>query len=81
MPCAVPGLVDRERAHLGEVLPHHVQRAAADDGAVVVLGDAELLDVLVVGDGLLAEHDAVVGVSGHQRAIARTSDVRARRTV
>jgi hypothetical protein len=63
---SLPRLVDDERAHLGEVLPHHVQGAAADHGVRRVDRDQELLDVLVVGDRLLAEQDAVVGVPGHE---------------
>ena len=49
--------VDGDGADLGEVQPHHVQRAAADDPPVE-LGDEELLDVLVQLDGGLLEQDA-----------------------
>ena len=49
-------LVDRERAHLGEVLPEDVQRTAAQH-LTVDLGDPELLQSLVVRDGVLGhEH-------------------------
>ena len=43
-----------DRADLAEVLPQNVQRAAPDDLAGL-LGDKELLYVLVEGDGLLRE--------------------------
>src|SRR5690606_3517839 len=56
-----------DRTDLGEVFPHHVQGAAADDGAVVIpLGDPELLDVLVQRDGGLGEQPPVVGVDVNQ---------------
>ena len=64
VPDALPdrARVDRHRADLAEVLPEHVQRAAADDLAVE-LADQELLDRLVEGDDLLGQqHAARVGV-------------------
>ena len=46
--------IDGHRANLREVLPEHVQRAAADHLAAA-LGDPELLHVLVQGDGGLLQ--------------------------
>ena len=52
--------VDRDRADLGQVLPQHVHRAAADDRAVArALRDPELLDVLVERDGRLGQQPPV----------------------
>ena len=56
---------DGEGADLGEVLPHDVQRATADDAAVE-LGDAELLQALEVGDRLLADEHPPLGERGHE---------------
>jgi hypothetical protein len=47
---------DDEGADLAQVLPHDVQRAAADEFAVG-FGDDELLHRLVHGDDVLAEQD------------------------
>ena len=47
-------------AHLAEVLPHHVQGAAADDLTVAAFRDAELLHRLVEHHTLLAEQDAAL---------------------
>ena len=55
------GVAHRERPDLGEVLPHHVEGSAADDHALVIDGDQELLDGLVVGDQILPEQDPGVG--------------------
>ena len=55
-PVAPPGGIDRDGAQLAEVLPHHVQGAAADDRPRR-LGDPELLHVLVERDERLAEQD------------------------
>ncbi len=64
---ALAALVHRHRADLGQVLPHHVQRPAAYDLVVAEpLGDPELLDVLVQGDGGLAQHPAGGDVLGDQ---------------
>ena len=52
-----PVVRDDQRADLAEVLPHHVQGAAADQPAVLVLGDEELLHRLVEHDEVLAEQD------------------------
>ena len=52
-----PLVDDDQRADLAEVLPHHVQGAAADQPAVLVLGDEELLHRLVEHDEVLAEQD------------------------
>src|SRR5215207_3165567 len=38
-----PRVVDGERSHLAEILPHHVQGAGADEAAVGGLRHAELL--------------------------------------
>ena len=55
---AVPGRLRMhgDRADLREVLPEHMERPAADDAAVAVLGDPELLYVLEERDGRLGEH-------------------------
>src|SRR5699024_11074034 len=60
-PRAALVLVPREGAHLREVLPHHVQRTAADDLAVLVGRDQELLHGLVVRDQVLAEQHPGMG--------------------
>jgi hypothetical protein len=52
--------VHREGADLADVLPHDVERAAADQVAVGALGDAEFLHRLVEHDAVLAEQDALV---------------------
>ena len=58
---AAPPLLHGEGAHFTEVLPQHVQSAAADDvAAVVVDGDGELLHRLEEHDELLAEQDALL---------------------
>jgi len=56
--------VDREGAHLGQLLPHHMECATADDpaGQVGVLGDPELLQRLVVRDSVLGRE----GVAGQR---------------
>ena len=75
--------IHREGADFGQVLPHDVQCAAADDLSVLVaFRDPELLDVLVKGHRRFVEQDAVAHV-GVERAGARrgTSLVLARRTV
>jgi len=59
------GGVDGDRADLGQVLPEHVQRAAADHLAVP-LDDPELLDILVQGDQVLGQQHPP-GVLVHQR--------------
>ena len=57
---AAHGRIDRDRTDLGQVLPHHVQRAAADDGIVAdAHGHPELLDCLVERDGRLGQQPAV----------------------
>ncbi len=61
--------VDGDRAHLRQVLPHDVERAAADHRAVE-LRDEELLDVLVQLDGRLLQQDAP-GVDVDQPADGR----------
>ena len=64
---ALAALVHRHRADLGQVLPHHVQRPAAHHLVVAEpLGDPELLDVLIQGDGGLAQHPAGRDVLGDQ---------------
>src|SRR5690606_5854642 len=72
-----PRAVDGERAHLGEVGPHDVQRPAADDALARDLGDHELLDGLEVAHELLREEDAVLRVLGDEvadrRDVARQS--------
>lgn len=60
---------DGQSAHLTEVLPEHVQRAATDQ-AGGVLGDDEVLDRLVVADGLLGEQHAALGEGRHEGADA-----------
>src|SRR5699024_2898233 len=60
-PRAALVLVHREGAHLREVLPHHVQRTAADDLAVLVGRDQELLHGLVIRDQVLAEQHPGMG--------------------
>ena len=73
---AEPRLVDGERAHLAEVLPHHVQRSGADEAAVGGLRHAELLHRAVEVDPLLSEQDASLHERLHElddpRHIART---------
>ena len=59
--------VDGQGAHLPEVLPEHVQGAAADDPPVD-LGDDEVGDRLVVGDGLLVQQHPPLGQRRHERA-------------
>ena len=54
-------LGDGDRAYLRDVLPEHMERAAPDDLAVE-LGDDELLQALVVGDRVLRDEDATLGV-------------------
>jgi hypothetical protein len=55
-PVTTRPLVDRDRADLSEILPHNVQRSAANDVAEIrTLGDAELLDVFVEIHGGLVE--------------------------
>ena len=56
---------DGEGADLGEVLPHDVEGAAADD-ATVEVGDPELLEALEVGHGLLADEHPALGEGGHE---------------
>lgn len=77
MPDAAPPPLrgDGQGADLGQVLPQHVQRAAADDAAVRAgVGDQELLDGLVVPDHLLREQDAHRGVGRDE--VADGVDVR-----
>src|SRR5690606_17494332 len=50
-------LPDEQRAHLAEVLPHDVQRAASDQLAIQ-FGDDELLHGAVQHREVLAEQDA-----------------------
>ena len=70
-----------QRAHLAEVLPHHVQGARPDEVAVGRLGDPELLHRPVEVHPLLAEQDASRDERLHERRrIFGTSLVRARRT-
>lgn len=57
--------VHRDRANLREVLPQHVQRAAADD-APVLLDDPELLHVLVQRDHVLGQQNPA-GIAVDQR--------------
>jgi hypothetical protein len=72
----VPGAVSlvrlrhRDRADLGEILPHDVQRAAADDLAVRsgAARHPELLDVLVQRDRCLAQQAARGNVGVYQGA-------------
>src|SRR5690606_31456523 len=58
----------REGAHLTEVLPHDVQRAASENGAVVGLSDTELLDRLEQHDSVFAEEDAPLHERLHELA-------------
>jgi hypothetical protein len=51
----------RREPRLGEVLPDHVERSAADH-RLVLDGHPELLHVLVEGDGRLPEQDPLLGV-------------------
>lgn len=53
-------LRDGEGPDLGEVVPHDVQRAAPDD-LPIDLRDAELLQPLEVGDGVLADEHPAFG--------------------
>src|SRR5690606_36686912 len=59
---AQPGLGDRDRADLAEVLPDHVQCPAADELAVGRLGHPELLAVFEQRHALLAQQDASLDV-------------------
>jgi hypothetical protein len=57
---AAHGRIDRDRTDLGEVLPHHVQRAAPDDGTVAdAHGHPEFLDRLIDRDGRLGQQPAL----------------------
>ena len=69
-----------DRAHLGQVIPHHMQRTAAHDLPSSSAPPAEVLNVLVQRDQLLPQ----AARRGRRspltiRWIARTSPVRARR--
>ncbi len=63
---------DSHRAYLRDVLPEHMEGAAPDDLAVQ-LGDDELLQALVVGDGILGDEDATLGVRSDE--IADRADI------
>ena len=55
--------IDRESTDLGEVFPHDVECAAADEfGVLVPFRDPELLDVLVKGHRGFVEQDAIARV-------------------
>ena len=62
----------RHRAHLGEVLPHDVQSAAADHLALD-LDDPELVDRLVYATASLVTMRRVVVIGSTSDRIARTS--------
>ena len=62
---------DRQRAHLGEVVPQDLQGAAADDDALVGLGDHELLQCGVVRHGVLADQHPAGGERLDQRPDGR----------
>ena len=49
-----------QRAHLADVLPHHMEGTASDERTVIGLGDAELLHRLVEHHAVFAEQDAVL---------------------
>ena len=62
---------DGERAHLGQVVPQHVQGTAADDVARPLLRHDELLQALVVGDGVLVDEHPAGGQRRDQRTDRR----------
>ena len=64
---AEPILVDRQRADFAEILPHHVQGAAADGGSMGVFDDPKFLNRLIDGDVLFAEQDALSNQRGRER--------------
>ena len=64
-PCPLHLRVHRDRAHLTEVGPQHVQRAAADQFAVE-FGDPELLDRLIERHQVLLQQD-LAGVDVDER--------------
>jgi len=69
-PVAAPVDVDGEGADLGEVVPHHVQRAAADNAPlarrILDLGHHELLHRLEIPHQFLGDEDVLVRVGLHE---------------
>jgi hypothetical protein len=64
---APDALVDGDRTHLGEVLPHNVEGATADDAEIGTLSHPELLDVLIQRHhALFEESRSRPGVRVHQ---------------
>lgn len=66
-----PFVGDEQGAHLAEVFPHDVERAAADHRIVLVDRDEELLRGLIEHHEILAEQDATVDIGLKHRVHRR----------